>query len=433
MTAVQSMIFARTGDGAETAVPATAVHASRSATGTLDTLTFSIAGDLQALADLAPEWNALFETAGAPHRVFQSFGFVELWTRTFLAREHNACRCRLAILTVRRAGKLVLVWPLVVQRKFAHTVLSWLGEPVAQYADLLIDPAEPALPLMQAAYAHARHVLRPDVLRLRRVRQDAAILPLLHAIGTHETGHVEAPFVTLGAGAGSSGFEDRQSGKAKKNRRRLMRRLEEQGKVEIVHATGAQAASLVDSALIIKRDWASRRGLFAPSLTDPRFDAFMRAAAHTNAAATGCAVFSLSLEGHAVAIAVGFVCGRRLMLHLITHTECVEKCGAGILNLEAILRHAEARGLEAVDMLPPVADYKLQWSDGATPVCDHTLGLTPAGRCIAATLDGIIKPLAKRSLDRLPLALRQRIARRQFIGTPVHSPAAAAVIDSSRP
>ena len=419
MTAVESMILARIGDGAgNAATPATAVHGSRPTTATQDALTFGIADDVQALAALAPEWNALFETAGAPHRVFQSFGFVELWARTFLGPDQSACRCRLAIITARRAGKLVLVWPLVVQRKLGHTVLSWLGEPVAQYADLLIDPAEPALPLMQAAYAHARHVLRPDVLRLRRVRHDAAIMPLLRAIGTHETGHVEAPFVTLGAGTSSAGFEDRQSGKAKKNRRRLMRRLEEQGKVEIINATGTgAAAALVDRALVIKRDWAARRGLFAPSLTDPRFDTFMRAAAQADAAATGCAVFSLSLDGRAVAIAVGFVCNRRLMLHLITHAEDVEKCGAGILNLEAILRLAEAHGLEAVDMLPPVADYKLQWADGATPVCDHTLGLTPVGRCIAATLDGIIKPLAKRSLERLPLGLRQRMTRRQFAGT----------------
>ena len=417
MSASQTMILSRCGEVPQLAADqAWAAHHVRDATSP-EVLTLGIVGDIQELAAIAPEWNTLFDSAGAPHRIFQSFGFVELWTRIFLDQAHTACRCRLAIVTARRAGRLVLVWPLVVQRKMGHTVLSWLGQPVAQYADLLIDPDEQALPLLQAAYAHALRVLRPDVLRLRRVRQDAAIIPLLRTLGTRETSHAEAPFVALGPVAAHASFEDRQSGKAKKNRRRLMRRLEEQGTVDIAHTAGTEAAAaLVSTALEIKREWAMRRGLFAPSLAEQRFDTFLQAAARAGTCATGCTVFSLSLDGRPVAIAVGFVCKHRLMLHLITHAEEIEKYGAGILNLEAILRWAEQHGMEAVDMLPPTADYKLHWADAATPVSDHSLGLTTIGRGIVALLDGIVKPLARYTLERLPLGLRQRLVDHQFAG-----------------
>lgn len=422
MSTIENMRLARAERGTDDAVGRVAAPAAlTSRYAAVSHATFDIVRDIAGLTALAPEWNGLFERAGAPHQVFQSYGFVELWARIYsasAAHEHAAghpCDCELAIVTGRIGGRLVLVWPLVLQRKLWMRLLTALGDPVAQYADLLVDPSQKALPLMRAAFEHLTGQLTPDLVRLRRVRQDAAIAPLLHAIGTTGTAHAEAPFVTLGAASGSAGFEDRQSGKAKKNRRRLLRRLEEQGQVTFERLSGSErAAGLVEQALAAKRDWVVRRGLLAPALADERFDEVMRAAASRGADAAGCSVFSLSFDDRPVAIAVGFECKGRLMLHLISYVAEAEKLGAGVLNLESILRGAETRGLSAVDLLPPTADYKLQWADGAIPVADHALGLTMAGRIYTSVLDGFVKPLAKHRVDRLPLGLRQRLARGQF-------------------
>jgi hypothetical protein len=107
---------------------------------------------------------------------------------------------------------------------------------------VVFDPAE-RLDTLQAAWAHAQRELKPDVVRLRRVRADASIAPLLASLEIAASEVVEAPCITLAAGGSS--FEERQSGKAKKNRRRLLRRLEEQGLVvfdelaSIIHDGGA--------------------------------------------------------------------------------------------------------------------------------------------------------------------------------------------------
>ena len=423
MSSAESIAFARA--AAENAAPAAVpvARADQVAAAARD-WQLDLVSDVTALADLGPDWNDLFERAGMPHHVFQTFGFVSLWTATFLAdasKSHNGdadtagCDGQLAIVTARSNGRLVLVWPLVIQRKWGVSIVSWLGEPMAQYADLLIDPGEPGLPLMQAAYDHVRRMLAPDVLRLRRVRDDAAILPLMKLMGAGALEPAEAPFVTLGCLAQGIRFEDRQSGKAKKNRRRLQRRLEERGTLRFEQSSGSDAAvALVDVALATKRDWLERRGLLSPAVANPGFDAFMRAAAAGDT--TGCRVFSLSLDERPVAVAVGFVVKDRLMLHLITHAEDVEKCGAGILNLEAILRWAEASGLAAVDLQPPTADYKLQWADGAMPVADYTISPTLLGRSWAGMLGGVLRPLIKRTLDRIPLTLRRRLAHHQFSG-----------------
>ena len=381
-------------------------------------LQIDIVTSADALSDVGPEWDALFECAGRADHVFQTHGFAALWTRTYLAHHghgafhrHDACPCRLAVVTARRNGRLVLVWPMIQQTQMGLKVLTWLGEPVAQYGDVVADPSEPLLPMLRRTWDRARAVLAPDVVRLRKVRCDATIAPFLAEALTSTSEPVEAPCITLAAGG--SAFEDRQSGKAKKNRRRLMRRLEEQGPVEFRAHSEPEAANIaVTVGLAIKRDWLLRRGLMSPALSDAKLDKLLAAAVTTDAAPTGARVFSLELDSRTVAVAVGFVCRRRLMLHLITQTQDVERFGAGVLHLEAILRHAEAEGLEAVDMLPPKADYKLDWSDRAVGVADHVLGNTPTGKLWARTFDGFARPHLKRVAEALPLALRRRMAAR---------------------
>jgi CelD/BcsL family acetyltransferase involved in cellulose biosynthesis len=378
-------------------------------------LEMAVVDTVEGLERLGAEWNALFECAGKAHHVFQQHAFVVFFARVYHRDPaESETSGKLAIVTARRSGRLVLIWPLVQHRCTGARVLSWLGEPIAQYGDVLVAPGEPVVDLLAAAHRHILTDLRPDVLRLRRVRADAHIVPFLEHLGRRTWTVHEAPCITLAAGGAA--FEDRQSGKAKKNRRRLMRRLEERGKVafEEVHGMPERARAIA-AGLADKRDWIGRRGHFSPALSDQRFDAFLQSAAAAPGNPTGCAVFALHLDDRLVAFALGFRCRRRLMLHLISHAGDLEKHGVGVLNLEAILRHAEAEGLEALDMLPPRAAYKLDWSDVTVETRDYCWGETARGQIWSAFSEGLLRPVAKSAIERLPLAMRKRFARRQLL------------------
>lgn len=401
---------------AETSVLAPAQQRTPAAGNSLASseLHIEIHSEAAALTRLGPDWNELFDRAGRPAQVFQTHAYAQLFVKTnnlggpASSGNHN-CRCKLAILTIRRNGRLVLVFPLVQSRQLGNTVVSWLGEPITQYGDVLIDPDEDARTLVTGALQHIATTLGADIFRLRKIRSDAAIAPVLAELGILPLDVVEAPCVTLAAGG--SAFEDRQNGKAKKNRRRLMRRLEERGAVTFQELDSrADVQAVVRAGLEQKRDWLVRRGLVSPSLADTHVDAFMTAAAADSARVAGCALFALSLNDRPIAVALGFRCKSRLMLHFISYAADVEKNGAGILNLEAILRLAEADGLEAVDLLPPKADYKLDWSDHTVVVADYTWGATARGKLFGALLDKTVKPSVKRAIECLPLAMRQRLA-----------------------
>lgn len=374
-------------------------------------LQLDIVDSLDGLARLGVEWNELFDRAGTPAQVFQTHGFAALFARTYGIGNKaggKACSCSLAVVTARRRGRLVLVWPLSLGSELGLKVLSWLGEPVAQYGDVLLDPAERAAETLSCAWDHLCRSLKPDVVRLRNVRADAAVAPFLSALGVPAREVEHAPCITLAAGG--SPFQSRQSGKARKNRRRLLRRLEEQGAVGFREIAAEPAArEAVASGLADKREWLARRGLLSPALADPRFKKFMLAAAGEASGSTGGSAFSLTLDGSPVALALGFRAKNRLMLHLISHAASVEKHGAGVLNLEAVLNLAEAEGLEAVDMLPPKAEYKLDWADTCVAVGDHTWGLSARGKAWCALYDGFLRPRGKDMIQRLPLSLRRRL------------------------
>lgn len=382
-------------------------------------LQIDVVSDAAALAALAPEWNSLFDRAGQPSQLFQTHAFASHYAETYGlgAASSSPCACRLAIVTARRDGRLVMVWPLVESRRYGVGSLSWLGEPVAQYGDVLLDPSEPANEILQAAFAFISNELRPDAIRLRKVRSDAAVAPFLASLGIAPAGLVvEAPCVTLAAGG--SPFENRQNGKAKKNRRRLKRRLEECGSVVFRELPpGEAAASALAAGLADKRDWLKRRGIVSPALGDPRVDRMLHRVVTDPDRATGCAVFELSLDGRPVAFALGFRCKRRLMLHMITYAADMEKHGVGVLNLEAILRLAEAEGLEAVDLLPPKAEYKLDWADASVAAGDYNICLTVRGRIMSQLVDGAVLPAIKDTIVRLPLPLRRKLAARTLAHT----------------
>jgi CelD/BcsL family acetyltransferase involved in cellulose biosynthesis len=373
-------------------------------------LRFEVVQSTTAIDALSTDWNELFAHAGRPTQVFQTHAFSALWARIYSS---DAKTASLAIIIARQAGRLVMVWPLVVERSLGLKVVSWLGAPIAQYGDVLIAPSETtsASGVISQAWDYIQNTLRPDVLRLRKVRSDAAITPFLARIGAIELLRQEAPAVTLKA-TGTQSFEDRQSAKARKNRRRLLRRLEEQGTVTFQTAAGnAQAAGLAVAALDIKRRWLTERGLHSQAFAGDRLDRFFKAAAADPDSPTGCTVFTLSLDGRPLSALMGFACGNRMTLHVIGYDLDFERSGAGVLGLEATLRHCEQAGMTAVDLLAPRADYKLDWADETVDVVDHALPVTLKGRAYVSMYDQGLRPAAKSTLEKLPLALRKTLTR----------------------
>lgn len=370
-------------------------------------ISFSLVRDRAGFDALEADWNDLFGRCGKAHQLFQTFAWNWHWTKAFV--EPKRGNCPIAVLVGRRGGRVVTLWPMVVERRGTLTELAWMGEPVSQYGDVLIDPAVgDILPVLAAGWAHLVGVLKPDLARLRKVRSDAAITPLLDTLGSLHTAELEAPYIDLTQAPTFAAYEERFPNRARRNRRRQMRRLDEAGTVTFKHLDeGSEAAALAAAGIEMKRRWLIDRGHVSPALADSRMARFMTAVAAASPHSTATRVSALLSNDRPAAIQIGFTAGNTRVLHVIAYDRAYEKMAAGVLHLEEAIRHAFDEGLERIDLLAPKAEYKVDWAHGSVGVVDHAVGLSAKGRVYARLYLGFMRERIKATVERLPHKVRQ--------------------------
>jgi CelD/BcsL family acetyltransferase involved in cellulose biosynthesis len=390
-------------------VPMTAPQAATSAAD----VELSLVTSRAAFDALEAEWNALFERAGKDTQVFQTFNWNWHWANTYLSGSDGGIDgLKLSIVTGRRDGKLIMVWPLVSERVRGITQIFWMGEPVSQYGDVVIDDIADALDVMRAGWEFLKAHAKGDVLRLRRVRADAAVAALLKEIGARVADRLTAPCIDLSSAPSFAKYEERYSSHARRNRRRLRRRLEERAPLTYErHYGGAEARALAIKALELKAEWLKSKGLISHAISDPRMTRFFADAAGGESHSTNCIVSTLKSNGEPAALEVAFTCKGRLVMHVIVYDLKFEKAGAGVLLMENCIADGYTDKLAVYDMLAPGDNYKLDWADASVEVCDWVKPLSAAGYAYARLYLGLLRPYAKQAMTSMPQSLRRIVSR----------------------
>src|SRR4051812_15840457 len=111
---------------------------------------------------LLPEWQHLAQLQ--PGTVlFQMPSLLSVWLSHF-PRRHAG----LATVVLRRAGRAVLIWPLVVERRAFIRIARGAGAPISQYDEVLLDPETDARTALKTALDALATSVNPDLLLLER-------------------------------------------------------------------------------------------------------------------------------------------------------------------------------------------------------------------------------------------------------------------------
>jgi CelD/BcsL family acetyltransferase involved in cellulose biosynthesis len=363
---------------------------------------------------LEEEWRALEARAGAPHQIFQSFNWCWHWCNHYLPKAvaKKVPRPELAVVTGRVNGRLVMVWPLVVERAAGVRVLRWLGEPVSQYGDALAEDGPHRHELLSAGYDFALRRLSPDAVLLAKVRADAVASALLEAESVPVIAKDRAPFRDLKVYDGYCEFETSLPGKDRRSRRRHRRRLGEKGPVTAeVLAESAEARRLAMRAVCMKRDWLNSRGASSRAFADDRLEAFMADVAGDEKRPVGCRIGILRCGEDAAAIEIIFRNAKHAVAHIKVYAPEYELHGPGQLLTEDLLQGVFYEGAATYDLMGPDAPYKWTWADQSVVVRDYALALTWRGNLYVALYIKGLRPRLKAALGRLPVSLRQRLLR----------------------
>lgn len=373
-------------------------------------VTFDLVADLAAFETLEPEWDALFAAAGLPTQVFQTFAWNWHWCRHYLPQPASKSASRLAIVTGRLSGRLVMVWPLVLERIAGLRQLSWMGDPVSQYGDILAAPEARDDATLAAAWAFALRATRADLAHLRKVREDSIAARTLHHMGAKTVATELAPYLDLSAICGPASCQQLLVPKGRRNRRRHERRLADQGPITVLAHSGTdEADQLARHAIGMKRQSLARKGQISRAFADERFEAFFADVAAGRNRPVPCRVAALQSNGRTAAIQITLDCKGHRFLHVTVYARDYEKFGVGALLLEREVQSSVEDGIAIFDLLAPLHSYKMEFAGATVAVHDYTIAGSLRGRLYAAVvLSG--RQHAKKAIERLPVSLRQYAA-----------------------
>lgn len=359
---------------------------------------------------LEQDWNALFARAGRSIHVFQGYNWNRHWADVYLATSPNI---ELAVVTGHRHGRLVLLWPLVVERTAGLRVLAWMGAPVSQYGDVIAEAGPSLLPALRDSWHFAVAATGADAVRLNKTRADSLVAPFLTELRSIVTQRQEAPYLDLASAPTWDAYEQRYAGSGRqKNRRRQLKRLEKQGEVEVTTWTsGPDAGGPAAQAVAMKRAWLETRCMASPAVSDDRFSKFFQTAAQSTQYPVDIRISALTSNGTTAAMEIAIRCRERLVVHVLAYDQAFEKCGPGNLLMEKLLARTHAEGTATYDLLAPGGGYKADWADQSVAVNDHAIGVTLFGMVFARTWLGLARPLIKRTIEGLPEGARCIVCR----------------------
>lgn len=366
-----------------------------------DTVTLALVADVAGFLALRRDWEALFERSAAPRQLFQSHVFLRHWATHYLNAD-----TQLSIVTARRAGELVMVWPLIRQRRYGLDTLRFMGVPVAQFGDVLVGDGESAL--LEAGWTFIQ-TLRADLFEARKLRADSRLALSGLLDGAVEGDRQEAPFADLTRRVGEAGPSHAYPARERSNYRRRLRRLEERGPLDhAMPSPGPEAARLAAAAIAMKRAMLARRGIVAPVINDPRFAAFFTDLAADPSGEASLRIASLSVDGAPIGIDLSFDCKGHSFAHVLATDPEHEHSGIGKLLIHHSFAGARTRGSTVFDLLAPSEPYKLEHADGSVAVSDRLRPLSLKGRLACHLGIQHWRPLLKTVVKRLPAGLSRR-------------------------
>jgi CelD/BcsL family acetyltransferase involved in cellulose biosynthesis len=345
---------------------------------------------LKDFARLSGSWDELVRSMRRPSPFLLHDWLLEWWL-------HYGARRALAVHVARRGDELVGALPMCRVRRFGLRVTEFIGGTGATLADLLLAPGEdPDTAAALAARITKVSVDYADVFGMPRGSRLEAALPAGSLLFIERQ---EAPVLELRAGW-EAVYTDKLSSKARSERRRHRRRLEDLGGVEIsIARTPEELAPALDEAVRLHAlRWKGRRE--TSGFSKPMGSAFRKAALLRLARQDIPRLVTLRLDGQAIAFVIHLLYERTSYGVTMGFDPEFAAYRPGRETLLCSLEAAADEGAERVEFLGADAPYKRTFADRYEPVHEGIgLASTLRGRAAVESLtQGIrLRRVLKRS------------------------------------
>ncbi|WP_336490107.1 GNAT family N-acetyltransferase [Methylobacterium nigriterrae] len=263
-----------------------------------------VISDTSDLLSLRAEWDDLYRRAENP-RLSQSFEWAwSVWSN--LAQPNGG---RLRTVVVRRSGRLVLVWPMVVTRhRRLWSIATSLATPEDYATDMLAEPAPDLFAIASRAWRELRDGCKVDFIRLERVRAGSLLERAVLGDEWRQVAAQTSPWLAHDA------YPDWQSywksrGKSLRERvDRLHRRLCEQGQVSFRKSSSPdETKAIIRWTLERKKEWLIRKKARSRTIESDLYANLLMKACDGLKTFGNIAGFTLTCNGEIIAAQISLV------------------------------------------------------------------------------------------------------------------------------
>ena len=376
-------------------------------------LALEIVSDEQGFRSLESEWCDLL---GRVRRrgYFQTFEWVwRSWQHTGRVRGHT-----LFIVVGRRAGRVVLIWPLVRFRKLLLQTAEWIGSEHACRRDVFVEDAPEAGEWVEAAWSHVTKTV--DFMWLNRMSDDAVLVPLIHrvkSIGTHVE---EAPYVDWADWPDWEAYWRKRTKNVRKSLARRRRRFGEQGKVEFGFLTSLEEIrETLEWMRAHKAAWMKSKGLRMQDLGGDTAvtvrEFYQSFVADTASASKHLRLATLTLDGNVVAAQLGFLFEGTFAAAMSAYDPAWENYSPSTLLLADLLRWSLENNCAIFDLMPYGESYKYDWAPKEAKLTTYLIPCSRRGRVLVAWRCSRLGATARRVVHLRPADI-PRVIRKRFAG-----------------
>ena len=346
--------------------------------------------------ELADSWDDLVRAMPRPSPFLLHSWLLEWW-------RHYGRGADLVVHVAFRGDHLVGALPLCTRRRFGLRVSEFVGGTWATLADALVAPGEDAQAVvaeLAAAALEGEH----DFADLFGLPGSSRLLAALPQGSLRLVQRLEAPVCDLGP-SWEAAYTSRLSSKARSERRRRLRQLEQHGTVESeVARTREEIARAVEDAFVVHDlRWRGRRD--ASGFITETGKRFHRAALLALADQDVARGLTIRLDGRPIAFSLYLqLAGRSYGMNMAFDPAYAQYGPGSEAKLQAI-EACWSEGIRRIELLGTAAEHKRRFTDRFEPVYEG-IGLAGTRRGRAATEALLAGIRLRRALKRSKTARR---------------------------
>lgn len=385
---------------------------SNSFSGLPEHLSIEIHSTIECIQGLKSDWQELEARSKDVFTYFQTYNWCEQWCQIYARNTSDHDRRKLFVVTIKNNGKLAAVLPLVIERRSRIVkVLRFLGEPLIQYGNILIDSQLLSPSELTRCWEKIKTQAECDAIVLDRFVSNTPLCWLFPENQRYQSNDIETSMIDVRHYESGEAFVSSQSRAKRKSRNRKRRKLEALGEVsfEVVEGNNPHFTELVKIAMQMKVDWLSSSGRSTGAMRDIRTLQLLSVLQAGNGKTSGAIAMSYSLNGKPIAIEIGFCHKQHYYSFIGAFDWQMHEFSPGKLQLEHGVKWAIENGFKTYDFLGNPSQYKDSWTDRHIPVFGFSNGKTLLGMIYANYWKPSIRPAIKTIFSNMPVPVRQKI------------------------